>query len=785
MNLPKFLYYILTKDGRSAKVVNKTVTFVGEATHLPQTPDGWQDILMAFEKSIETHGLSGNFTLNLGYVLDACRVCSDTVYKFGTEKELYLLINQLTLLITNNIPIPSYKWVYKYFTKQEINFAKCEDERDMFKSPLIPGGIDKLIKSAWDTKVQLPMNVIEVVNLYHNGISLVERANYVLTSSYIINYTDWGLHFALPLSFVNKEGRSLGLTFETQGIEEINGVTSWSDRLLFPNKVAVAGLTNLTTVTAKARGKLYLTCRVNTGGLSFKIRFVRSNQSIGVPDDYIVWNSSLVGGFVAGVTYPIDVNVDIPLQPGERLYLDGILFGGGGVDQSLNFELESKMYIEFENRAPATTIKCFTRRYVFDQLVKKATGKVDNTISDLCDEFDADLLTCGDAIRGLENPVFETSLADFFKDNDSSYMAGFDIFLNKARLESRELYYPSDDSDEVDLGDVTDFSRKPAEDKKYNTFKFGNPKQDIEDTNGKFDPNGTNLFTGPLTKDVKEYTQVSNYKNGPLEIELLRTGLDGKSTTDNNSDKSIFVLVAKLMQSTWTEVTISFIATNSLMIVPNSITLRVGQQIRITGSASNDGVYDIVGVAIGFFFQFIAVAQTLVDETDVIVQIEIIYGAYYELDREVYDTLEGVPNDTIYNLKHQTPKRKLKRHARWIAGSNHTLLDKPLKFSNGNDNNNTALKTIIGSAVVDEDGDEYVSDPLYLPWYFIFKTIVRVNIPTLLEENPNRRFRFRDENGNYFKGFLQMGGIAVNTYTPQEFRLLAAPDNDLTLLIHG
>src|SRR5574339_355714 len=106
MNLPKFLYYILTEDGRSAKVVNKTVTFVGPPTHLPQTPDGWQQLLLAWERSVELHGLNGNFSLNLGYVRDACRICTDTTYRYTTEAKLFLLINQLKLVLTPG----KYKW---------------------------------------------------------------------------------------------------------------------------------------------------------------------------------------------------------------------------------------------------------------------------------------------------------------------------------------------------------------------------------------------------------------------------------------------------------------------------------------------------------------------------------------------------------------------------------------------------------------------------------------------------------------------------------------------------
>ena len=117
------------------------------------------------------------------------------------------------------------------------------------------------------------------------------------------------------------------------------------------------------------------------------------------------------------------------------------------------------------------------------------------------------------------------------------------------------------------------------------------------------------------------------------------------------------------------------------------------------------------------------------------------------------------------------------------------LLDtQKIKFVNGTDNKNTELKTVLAGVTIDEDLDETIAnfgDYMFLPWYFIFKTEVPVDLPELIEENQNRTYKITDEYGNEWRGFLRIAGIAPNDFTPQEFRLLAAPSNDITKLIHG
>jgi hypothetical protein len=772
----KFFYYLLKPDGRSGQVVNGVVTYSGQPKPLPQTPDGWQELLIEFNRSVERHGVDATATLPLGFVRDGAKIIRDAMYKETIEASLLLLIQKLTLVITDT----TFKWVYKYFYRGELDLSKVEDTQDKIEVPILEGGLNKLVKANFDTVYEFPMNDPVCVNLRHDGITLEGKANYTALDDLEISYALYGTHAALPVTFISMEQKAGGFAFFSQSVEEIPGTTTWDERLEFTNFIVQAAANNHAPIDVHITGRLRWTCTERTASsLTFSLRFYRSNQLIADQDDYEIFDGTLI----QGEDGEVDVDITIPLEPGERLYFDSNSFTFIGSSYSWEFLPDSNLSFAFEFRAAATYIPCYRRFDLYKKLIARITGSEDYAVSELCTEFNNLLLTCGDSIRGIEGATLKTSLSDFYKDTDATLMAGMAILPNGVEIEARETYYEI--VDEVDLGNVTELKKIPATDISANTYKFGHEKQDIEDVNGKYDPNGNNQFTGPLTKTVKEYNAVSPYKAGPYEIEILRINFDGKTTTDADQDNDVYVIAAT-DPGTITD-SVSFNAALGGITLTSRELWEVGQKIRITGSVSNDGVYDIGSVASFLDFVLISFVQSVTNEGPVSVTIEWLVGGVYELDRPDYDTLEGVPNDTIYNLPLLTPKTMLFRHGAWIRSMNYGLETQKIKFVSGKDNKNTSLLTELAGLTIDEDKDENISglaSPLFMPWYFVFKTEVPVTLAELIEENPNRSYKFTDEYGQEWQGFLRIAGIAPNEYSPQEFRLLAAPGQDLTKLIH-
>lgn len=765
--MKKFLYYILKEDGRSGKVVNGVVTYTGVPTPLPQTPDGWQGLQLAWERSIADHGLIRNYTLPFGFVRDGMQIIRDAIYNQSLEEKIFLLIQTLTLVLVPNV---SYNWLYDYLYRGELDLSANEDSLDMIHVPCMEGGLSKLLKANRATKYTYDFD-IEAVTVYNDGIILAANGFYVVAGS-ISNEIYFNKH-TLPVSFVNSDGVIPGTAYFTQSVEDVV-----PDQATYFGTSTNYFITNNSgaTINYNIKGVVKWMCTNNDASLSYRWRLTKQDNT-----HIDVYNSTDAGAIIVGLVYEIPVDIDFTLTNGEKMFFWGEFFGAGGVPIIADFLEGSELNVTFDSRGAASNIKAFTKDVLFRKLVGSVCGDETLASSDLCELWKYIVVTSGDAIRGLSNARITTSLNDFFNDMDATFMAGIGIDNGNIEIESRTKYY--DNSNPVDLGNIKDLVIAPATDFICNKFKPGHVKPDIEDINGKFDPNGSDEFTGPYTKVVKDYMITSPYKAGPFEIESLRLNLDGKVTTDDNRDNSVYVINCNPLVPI-TEEALFVASTPAVIILSGPATgLAAGNQIQVSGSAFNDGIYNILGVGV----TIISVSGTLISEGPVAVTITVIRGGVLTLNRPAYTILKEGTDDltpTVFNIENLTPKRILLAHGRWIRSMHYGLDSQLLKFNSGD--KNTELITELAGVTIDEDADVEISsvgEKMFFPFIATFGTETPSDLVNLLEANPNRCFTGYDEaRGMQIEGFILTAGIAPNDLKEQEFRLLLSPNNDLTLL---
>jgi hypothetical protein len=783
VSLKKWLYYLIEADGRSNKVVNGVVTSTGTPTPLPNTPDGWQAITFAWERNKSRHGIQRAFSDELQFVLDGAKILRD-IYSRNIERKLYLLIQKLNLEYTNTY----FKWIYNTIYKGQVDFTSMKDGIDTVKINLMEGDMHKQLKANEATVYEIPFDS-DAINVRMDGIILDESAKYSIVDGVSIDKSLYDIEFFLPVSFINRESTLPYFAFSSQTLENIAGLT-WADQLASDNYVLRASEFNSGTINVTITGTLKFRCSQNDNPFGFKVRFTRGNQLIANQNDYLLFDLTPVVDQI----YEYPVNIIIPLEPGERLHLEGIYYGGGigAVDIKIEFSTGSDLKIAYSERAKTTVIKAFTRKVLYRKLCKLIFGHEDYAVSTLLDTDDR-AITSHSAIRGLENPTIKTSLNDFYADVDTDLMCGMGIEQGAATanlpagsrllIEERERFY--DDTDPIDLGEIKDMEVAYASDISFNRIKTGWQKPVIEDVNGTYDFNGANEFTAPVVSISREYSLVSPYKAGPFEIELTRIMLNGKDSTDDKRESGVYVLVVNPTQED-VVATVSFIASSNLMIAPNGIEFAEGMKIRITGSVSNDGEWIIQGVGSFIFGQIVFLDGPLVDEANVSVLIEFIEGISNSLKRESYDNQAnpsdfGVPSPTtVFNID-LSPSRKARRHGRWIRSVMQGFDTEKLVFRSGD--KSTSLKTVQGGVTIQENADISISglgDRMFIPRYCSVTANMVENIAELMEANPNRCFRWT-EDGIEFKGFNIKTGFAPNERGEQQLNLLSHVDNDFSL----
>jgi hypothetical protein len=93
----RWLYYILDEMGRSYFVQNGIVQISSTPVPLEYTPDGWQKVLIGWQRNWSYYGVNRNYTNPLSYVKDGAQIMRSIFYNGNIESKAYLLIQEKKL----------------------------------------------------------------------------------------------------------------------------------------------------------------------------------------------------------------------------------------------------------------------------------------------------------------------------------------------------------------------------------------------------------------------------------------------------------------------------------------------------------------------------------------------------------------------------------------------------------------------------------------------------------------------------------------------------------------
>ncbi|RYD86212.1 MAG: hypothetical protein EOP50_22770, partial [Sphingobacteriales bacterium] len=149
-------------------------------------------------------------------------------------------------------------------------------------------------------------------------------------------------------------------------------------------------------------------------------------------------------------------------------------------------------------------------------------------------------VTTGDAVRGIADPQYKTSL-------DQLQMCIRVVTAGSVGIEGGQLIAESYDhflneATPTVLGPAAKFTVTKATDQLVNTVKIGYEPQDIDSVNGRYAFNNTQTYGSPITRVQKELTLVCPYVADPYVIETQRIEYGAKATTDSDKDNRLMLL---------------------------------------------------------------------------------------------------------------------------------------------------------------------------------------------------------------------------------------------------
>lgn len=766
------LHYITEEDGRSLSVVNGVVTPSSQPKHLPNAPAGAKDVVISWERIANRYGIQRTFTTPLQYVLDAARIIRHYFYNVGYEHKLFHLIQRQKTYMDDT----TFRQRYEYLYRGEIDLSTFKDEGEFVTCNIMEGGLDKVLKAKESTVYEIPFDD-DAISVKMDGIPIFSKSSLVsIEQVSITNVTTYNLLW-LAIEFLNTEGTIVNGAAFSQTQLNYQSSSPYDDNRNLDNnffeaaeaiqiKIKFPVITG--TLDNGISGELYI---LNSNGTRTQVHIVESDNPTGTVGFRKVQEFS-------------EKEITVSLVAGEKLYLisqaiDSSLIAGGS---SIGWS-EFTVNIEYESVFRQTYIKAFKPYDLFRKLVEKITGNADDASSSLLQQQSNLVLTSGDAVRGIEGASIKLSLAQFYEHCNLVHFAGEGIENGKTEIETRSKFYNA--TNPVHLGNAKDLNISLATDLIGNKLKIGWQQPDVEDVNGKYSFNGSLNFQSVITRVVKELIMQSPFSADPYEIEITRINLEGKTTTDDQVDNKVFCLNVTPLASQYTD---SFVAfqqigdLNTIGAVSASIPLQVGTKFT-TSDATNPGPFTVQSLLPLLGQVLIVVEEEVTNVAGAPVTLTIVSGLPYELTRETYDTLQGVPTPEVFNIKELTPKRLALKNGAWLRSIFHPFDNTSLEFTS-TDKNKDLLTTLAGLTIQEKASIAISSlgGRLFLPIYFEFETEVPQDLIQLLEENPNRCFSF-DWNGDTYKGFNVKVSIAINTEESQSVKLLCAPDVDLLKLV--
>jgi hypothetical protein len=519
-------------------------------------------------------------------VLDGYKITKHDFYNFGVDRELYLVIKRFV----NKINATYYEEYYKHFYKGQLDFSSFVNKKQEYKSELtvMEGGAAKLLKAFEGTLSEYGFDVDGWVYIMHDGLELSKTGKFIIADGVEIDYVTFGYSWLAPASFIKSEGESFGIAFATQTLEETssNNIEVWMPGS--ENWMAKNSPDSIATITVNVKGKITYTCidRV-ASNVSFRMRLYRSNQTLANQALYELFFESPQ----EGQTYSHDIDIDIPLTPGEKLFLHGSINMVAGTNLKIAFLEGSELKVSYKDKYKTTYSKAFKPYDLYKNICKKA-GVQENKIQSEILKQSSVFITCGDSLREIANSFVKTNLNDFFKAFDVYESLGYAIENGVAIIENRERFF--DKSNPVDLGEVVLEEDAPFTEWMYNSIKIGHAEQDIDDVNGKYDFNGWQIYSLPIKAiGDKQLDLQSPYTASPYELEKTRINFEGKDTTDGNADNKVFAVDVDLTNKQDEEqVLLSFVSSGGYIVFPSTLKMVKGQKFRISNTV-NYNLYSI------------------------------------------------------------------------------------------------------------------------------------------------------------------------------------------------
>jgi hypothetical protein len=225
----KFQYYLINQNGLSYYLENGVIKTSSVPKPLDLTPDGWQQLLIQWERNTKYYGINRNVSNQLAFVGDGSKIIRYIFYNGTVSSTLYLLIQKLSLDIDED----TFGFVYRFLYKGQIDLTTFQQldlqQGRKVQANIAEGDFSKFL-SAYENQVyeiDCSANAKNAVPIWNDGVQYYNKLNYALPDIFedgsMLPIRE--LLYALPVIFLNQEGDSFNLATGSQTMDIVDGTT--------------------------------------------------------------------------------------------------------------------------------------------------------------------------------------------------------------------------------------------------------------------------------------------------------------------------------------------------------------------------------------------------------------------------------------------------------------------------------------------------------------------------------------------------------------------------------
>lgn len=479
----------------------------------------------------------------LSFIKDGAAILRNMYYNGkGVEQKCYLRI----------VEWDGIKNMYRlsYYGRFDLGQKKEDPKAEMFTVPCIDDSAWGVLSQHDSVEYAIECNSTNpsAIRVLIDGITLVNKYTFQTVQAPITAHIDGnglGQYMAMPLALVNQDGDSSGLAVQSQTLTPIsisgNDPTGWhivdkqQPGFFFLTQYAIQGVNISGSVQFVWSAKDDI-----TGGVNLMIV---SNQKIYPITGRFAFGNiifDLGNGLTKGVEYSFNFNFTLDLDADERLFLI-LNMNANNLNNFTITPIISNIFVSTKTEAQPVVAYALRPLDYLKQLVSKATNNRFSIDSVFLTENNKDVVTCGDAIRGVQDAKIYGSFKDFFQTFDPIYFTALKNVDGNLWFEQAVNVYNSN-STLVDIGECIDINLEPAVDYYGNEIEVGGPNQDYRHPSGRLEFNQTNTFSMNVLSINKKLSWITKYRTGCYDVIFLILDYQGGSTTDNSGDKSVYLL---------------------------------------------------------------------------------------------------------------------------------------------------------------------------------------------------------------------------------------------------